>query len=207
VASAVPGGTGSSKWGTRFEFAGVIVAAVAAALSFGAAREANRTADSADATAKALREIEQERHSDERLEDLVAAQMARYFTSPCETQAEMLAPSVRFFDSPEELTPEQVLQECKGDTANNEEPNTAAATNDEPSTDDTPRRFVLHGVNVIGTPTDGRATALVDRGFYDTDDHVLAGVSRLEVVLKVSPGWTEDSTFPIIRIRETILAP
>ena len=163
--------------------AGVIVAAVAAWLALGAANEA-------DTTAKRLQGIEQERRLDERLEDLAAAQITRYFSSPCDQAAKMLAPTIdRFYDDQNKKRG-AVLDECEAGPKQ--------------------RMFVLHEIDVIGTPDSDQVYALVDLGFYDADTdgggHDVVGVTSLEVVMELSAGWedADDPTFPISRITETV---
>jgi hypothetical protein len=175
-------GSGSFRWSTFLEFLGVFVAAIAALA-------ASCAANDAETTSKRVQEIEEERHDDERLEDLMAAQMARFFTSSCDNKMEMLAPKVeRYFDT-RDLTAAQVVEKCNSESGQSR------------------RTFVLHGIDVIGTPAAGRANALVDRGFYDTGDHVLSGVTSLEVVVEVHPGWEDDEQpiFPIVSITETVV--
>jgi hypothetical protein len=167
----------------------VLVAAVAAGLSFLAACQANSTADSADATANALRAIEEERHLDERLEDLVAAQVVTYFSLTCDEKKELWSPDMGWFYDNQDPTLDEVYAACDAET-------------DSPD-----QRFVLHEVNVVGTPAADHVNAIVDRGIYDiAEDHGLVGVTTLEVVLEVPEEWegVDDAIFPITSITETV---
>ena len=120
----------------------------------------------------------------------MAAQMIRYFSSSCDEKAAMLASSVdRVFDSAD-LTPADVVKKCKTGSQ-------------------LKREFVLHEINVVGTPGSRQLLALVDLGFYNTGDHALVGVSSwVEMVMELDAGWEDlkNPTFPITSISETVKA-
>jgi hypothetical protein len=179
---------GSIEISTVLELLAVVVAASAAIVAGCAARDAKSTANSLNA-------IEEERHDDERLQDLVAAQISNYFSSSCEQREEMLAPKLdRFYDltgtEAEGIDRAEVREECD-------------------DVDDDNLEFVLHEVEVIGTPESDHAYAFAKLGYYNAPtEHELVGTTSLEIVMKLEEGWEDDEkdpTFPITSMAETIV--
>jgi hypothetical protein len=162
-------------------------AAVAAVLSSNAAEE----------TADRLQQIEEQRHLDERLNDLVTTQVSNYYSASCDEKVGMLAPQLtRFFDK-RDVPAAEVGRQCHAANASA----------------DRPRTFVLHGVEVIASPESRSARALVDLGFYDgTEVHTLAGVASIELVMRLPDNWAEQSgagvgpVFPITSLKETVVS-
>jgi hypothetical protein len=191
MSSTGPGGTGSSTWekvGTVAQVAAVFVAAAAAVVACTAASKAETTAEH-------LQGIEDERHDDEQLEDLVAAQITRYFSSSsCEERAQMLASTLdRFYDLPNDEETEgvpraEVRADCEDAKANDQE-------------------YVLHEIEVIGTPDSKHAFALAKLGSYNTPQgHYLVETTSVEILMRVERGWEDDKDpiFPITSMAETI---
>lgn len=198
MSSTSAGGTGSSKRETVktvAEVIGVFIAFFTMGVAAFAAWQSREAADAADTTAKRLQEIEEGRHDDERLEDLVAAQISSYFSSSCEDRQEMLAPTLdRFYDvsgnETEGITRAEVRKKCE------------AVYDDD-------LEFVLHEIEVIGTPESEHAYAFAKLGYYYVpEDHDLVGTTSLEIVMQLDRGWQhdEDPTFPITSMAETIEA-
>jgi hypothetical protein len=170
-------GSGSFRWSTFLEFLGVTVAAIAAVSASSAARDSKATADRVQA-------IEEERHDDERLEDLLAAQVAFYFSVECDWRRQLLAPELERYNDDEFVSADDVIEQCRDE-----------------------QQFVLRDINVVGTPSVGRASALVEGGSTDeSGSNRQVGVTSLEVVVLVEAGWEDEDPpiFPIISITETI---